>query len=232
MRTYIQKGTSKNQKGFTLIELLIVIGLMAMLMGLAVGFLGNSFNSQAKKQSRHLISIIKYAYNQANVSGHVYRLVFDMDEQTYWLEEGPDKVVVSAKDADKDESKKKSKKETDNPDKENNDEEKGGASEETDEADEPKTAANSFMPVDSDVVKKVNLGDVVYLRDIFVTHQTGIAEEGQSYLYFFPTGITEFAVIHLSNEEHNYSYTLIVNPVSGVVKVENDYIEYESLLEK
>ncbi len=194
---------------------------MALMMGVAVGFVSNNFSSQVRKQSSHLIAVIRFAYNQASISGKAYRLVFDIPEQTYWLEEGPESVIVKTTE---DESAKESDQNSlaDAPDENtpNNDD------------DETLKAVSDFTEVDNDTVKKIKLGDSVFIRDIFVAHQKEIIEDEVAYLYFFPSGMTEFAVIHLSDEKQERNYSLIVNPVTGGVKVEPEYVEHESLLQK
>lgn len=214
-------------------ELIVVIGIMAMMMGLAVGFVGNNFSSQVRKESSHLISVIRYAYNQASVAGKPYRIVFDLTEQSYWLEMGPDAVVIATEDeADKKDSKDKKK----SKDKKNKEEDKGkeALAEESPEEveDQEVPPPEAFGPVDNEIVKKIKLGDEVFIRDVYVIHQKDLVVEDKAYLYFFPSGMTELAVIHLSNEDHEKNYTLIVNPVTGGVKVEPDYIEYETILQK
>ncbi|EKD41937.1 MAG: hypothetical protein ACD_73C00433G0001, partial [uncultured bacterium] len=178
--------------------------------------------------------VIRYAYNQASVAGKPYRLVFDLTEQAYWLEVGPDIVVVQNEDeADKKDvsDKKKSKdgkvteKKSDEVDETTDDE---TADEEAKEVPPP----TAFGPVDEDIVKKTKLGDEVFIRDVYVIHQKDIVVDDLAYLYFFPSGMTEMAVIHFSNEDHDKNYTLSVNPVTGGVKVDPDYIEYETILGK
>ncbi len=47
---------------------------------------------------------------------------------------------------------------------------------------------------------------------------------GPAYLYFFPTGMTERAVIHLADDSQN-AYTLLVEGLLGTVKVLPSYVE-------
>ena len=135
-----------------------------------------------------------------------YRIVFDIDNGFYWLEMSPDsdlpgneekveKKTISTITADK--------------------------SDETVEATQPKTG---FEAVDTGPIKKVKLGDAVKFQDIFVVHQEKEVTEGKAYLYFFPTGMTEKAIIHFSNEDGGKSWTILVNPLTAKAKIFNEYV--------
>ena len=52
----------------------------------------------------------------------------------------------------------------------------------------------------------------------------------KAYLYFFPRGHTEFAVIYLSDTEDETTYTLIVNPLNASVEVRDEIVDYEEIL--
>ena len=48
---------------------------------------------------------------------------------------------------------------------------------------------------------------------------------GHGYLYFFPLGQTEPAIVHLSDPDGEVFYSLLVHPLNGRVKVVNSYVE-------
>ncbi|MDO8518936.1 MAG: type II secretion system protein, partial [Deltaproteobacteria bacterium] len=76
----------KRNRGFTLIEVIVVIAIMAMTMGIAIGIIGDNFDRQAKRETARLAGAVRFAYH-ASVSGHVpHRLVFDLTEGKYWVE--------------------------------------------------------------------------------------------------------------------------------------------------
>ena len=49
--------------------------------------------------------------------------------------------------------------------------------------------------------------------------------EGRGYLYFFPLGMTEAAIIHLSDAKRETFYSLVVHPLNGRVSVKNSFVE-------
>lgn len=197
-------------RGFTLLELLVVVAIIAAIMVLSLRFLGNTLRIQLRKETSHLVGAIKFAYNEAAIRNIPYRLVFDLTEQEYWLEEGSGAFLLSLSE-DEDEKEKIKKKEN---------EEEG----------EPPPA---FTLADEDVVKKISLDDSkVRFRDVYVAHQEGIIEEGIAYLYFFPNGMTELAVIHLADEDFEMNYSIIVKPLTGKSRVEQGYVDYEKIIEE
>ncbi|MBI4412378.1 MAG: prepilin-type N-terminal cleavage/methylation domain-containing protein [Deltaproteobacteria bacterium] len=202
-----------NQEGFNLIELLVVIAIAATMMALAVSFVGGSFRVQVKKEASHLIGTIRYLYNQAAVKNMSYRIVFDLENQAYWIEssENPFYLTTGAEDEAAAKKIKKEEKET----------ETGG--------EEEPIPAFSTAVEEEEGFKKVVFDKEVRIRDVYVAHQEGLVTEGQASLYFFPNGMTELAVIHLSDEEQESNMSIIVNPLTGRCKVKTGYIDYETM---
>ncbi len=76
----------RSQKGFTMIELLVVTILVSALVYIAVPRLRSSTDFNIKSASRSLTGTIKYLYNEAAFKKEMYRLVFDVDRDEYWVE--------------------------------------------------------------------------------------------------------------------------------------------------
>lgn len=194
-------------KGFTLIELIIVIGLIAMAMGITVAARSNTETIQMRRQSARLMASIRYAYNQAATLNTTFRIVFDLTEQAYWLEESTTEFLLQS-----DEKKKN---------------EKDKIKEEEAQATTP-----AFGDSNDKVFKKVKFKKKIKIRDVFVTHQEGLVTTGKAYLYFFPTGLTESAIIHLSDQEEEYNFSILINPITGHSKIKSEYIDYKDVYEK
>ncbi|MBI2340434.1 MAG: prepilin-type N-terminal cleavage/methylation domain-containing protein [Deltaproteobacteria bacterium] len=205
---------------FTLIELLVVIAIAAGMMGLAISFVGGSFNTEVKKESSHLIGTIRFLYNQSAAKNRYYRLVFDLDNQAYWIESSEEPFYVTTQAEDEADAKKTGK------------EEKKTEEEEKD-ADEEGEESKGFSTAEEEEegFKKVVFDKEVRIRDVYVAHQEGLVAEGQAWLYFFPSGQTEMAVIHFSNEEQDANMSIVVNPITGRCAVKTGYIDYETLEE-
>lgn len=206
-----------NQRGFTLIELLVTIGIMAGLMGLAISFIGSSFHSQVKKETSHLIGSIRYAYAEAIDKKRIYRLVFDFDEQSYWLESNDELTAIRFETREEKEEREKK------------EEKKRRLDDKLDDDSDVKTVDTSSYGIEDNFLKKRKLHDSVRLKSIFVSHQEELVAEKKAFLYFFPKGLTELAIIHFSNEDEDDFYSLIVNPMTAAVRVETSLVDYESL---
>lgn len=213
----------KSRSGFTLIELLVVIAIMAVMAGMTITLVGSSATVQVKKEARHLVATLKYAYNQAVIRRVAYRVVFDLSEQEYWVEEGSDNFAISPTTEEATKDKKKDKKE----DSESDESEGEGG-----EGEEAASSPPSFVIDDEGFVKKIKFDKEIRIRDVYVVHQEGLVVEGQAYLYFFPSGLTERAVIHLADENETINYSVIVNPITGRSRVLPEYVDYESVLEE
>lgn len=210
----------RNNHAFTILELLIVIGIVAMMMSLAVGTIGVSTSAQLKKESAALAAAVRYSYHQAAIKNLPYRIVFDMTDQAYWLEEGSGPFYLGKEEEEK------KKEETKKQEAKKGEEEGEGSESEGGEA--PSADEASFAAEDS-VIKKVVFKDEIKIRDVYVAHQEEPVSGGQAFLYFFPHGLTEKSVIHLSDEEGENNMTIVVNPVTGKARIENGYLEHDKL---
>ncbi|HEY8375751.1 MAG TPA: prepilin-type N-terminal cleavage/methylation domain-containing protein [Nannocystis sp.] len=84
--------------GFTLIEVLIVMGILALLIGSVVAGLGASKQAEVARVTNQLANTIRFAYNKARVTGAYYRLLIDLDKNTFTLQRGDDRMYLPATD--------------------------------------------------------------------------------------------------------------------------------------
>jgi prepilin-type N-terminal cleavage/methylation domain-containing protein len=72
--------------GFTLLELIVVLGLVAVLLGLAAPSLRGFFASrQTADAAAQMLALTQLAGTRAVAQGTVYRLNIDLTSGTYWL---------------------------------------------------------------------------------------------------------------------------------------------------
>lgn len=214
----------RNNSGFTLIEIIVVITIMAMAIGIGVSLFGGPLSARLKGATSHLIRTIQFAFTDATSRGLPLRIVFDIDNRAYWLEAASDQVLIDSADVDKKELEKREERKAERLKRQ------AELAESGEEVAEEAAPEPDFQADDA-VIKKVKLPDSVKIRDVFVGHQPGLIDAGQAFLYFFPSGQTEHAVIHLSDEDEETNYTVIVNPVTGRSRVTDEYLEYERVLE-
>lgn len=207
------------QRGMTLIEISVALLLIAVLMSLAVPAVSNITRADLRASARRVAASIRYTYDLAARKTSVFRVVFDLDEGAWWVESSSDRfllnrekteVVDGALDLEAEEER----------------EERRFVSRgyiESGEMWQPKRKA-TFSNFAGPLTPKAQLPDSVFFQDIWVAHQEAAVSNGQAYLYCFPTGMTEQAVIHLVDEDDN-PYTLWVHGLTGRVEIEPRYLE-------
>jgi general secretion pathway protein H len=63
------------------------------------------------------------------------------------------------------------------------------------------------------------------IRSVYTPRVTDPITSGRAYIYFFPLGQTESAIITLSDESGQNFYSLVVHPITGRVRVYNEEIK-------
>lgn len=212
----------RSRLGFTLVEMLIVLALIAGMMAFGVSVIGSSTNDM-RDTSRNIVRIIKYIYNLAAVSSDYYRLVIDLDEQKYFVQISPEPFFV-IKEGDEIEAMRIKNEMKNNKDNDVT----------ADEDEVQKQQANevgAFVESEDELLEIFEVPKAIKIKSVFVLHQLEAVEEGKAYVYFFPKGLTEFAVIQIgdSTDDENVM-TLIINPLTGRTEVREEEVDYEELL--
>ena len=208
----------RSEKGFSLFEVLIAIGIAASVIAFGAGMIGNRQVKEIRAQATKLMRVIKYSYFQAASQNQYYRISFDLTEDSYVVESSTTPFYVVIEGDEKEEIRKKNEEA----------EEKSAGSDDEDSG--PSDDAGDFQESEDDLLKIIEFPDDVKLDSIYVQHQKEPITEGKAYLYFFPRGHTEFAVIYLSDTEDETTYTLIVNPLNASVEVRDEIVDYEEIL--
>lgn len=86
-----------------------------------------------------------------------------------------------------------------------------------------RSGEGNFVPVDATVLTRTTLPETVRFADAETLHQ-GKVTEGEAYTDFYPVGRVDKTTLHLTDKDEN-SLTLVVNPVTGRVKVYEGYQE-------
>jgi prepilin-type N-terminal cleavage/methylation domain-containing protein len=203
----------EGEAGFSLIELLVVVALMALIGTMAIPSISNVFKISLGSTTRDLATTIRYAYNAAMMTKKVHRLVYDLKENRYWVEVGPQSMLMETE-----ETRAKA--------------ERARRFAKSDEDKEEEEKASSAFSLASYVTRKKNdLPRGVTYEDVTTEQTKDPITEGTAYTHFFPHGIIEQTVIHLKDTS-NHRATLIVAPLVGRTKVIERYVDAkEALLE-
>lgn len=235
MEKRITRFRLRREDGFTLAEILIALGIAAGIMGFAASYVGNTPLSQMRQEATRVIRTVNYAYFEAAARAQYWRVTFNLDDQNYMVESSDSPFYV-VKEGDEKEAM-RLKKEAEEKAK---DSLMGGEEGEDGESAAP-PEPTGFAESEDELLDVYAVPSGIRLRDVYVMHQKETATTGKAFLYFFPRGQTEFAVIHFAkaevaeedpdedDESGNYM-TLIVNPLNGQIEVRNTYVPHEDVL--
>jgi prepilin-type N-terminal cleavage/methylation domain-containing protein len=215
-RTIIRRAAS--ERGLTLIEISVSLLLIGILMAMVIPSVSNITRVDLRTSARKVAGTIRYTYDLAARKNTPFRVVFDLDNRAWWIESASDRFLLGREKTEV----------TDGALVEDQDEERkqrfvkrtfieGG------EMWKPKQKA-TFSNFAGPLTPKATLPDTIAFQDVWIAHQTERVTAGLAYLYCFPTGMTERAVIHLVDEDDN-AYTLWVHALTGRVKIMPQYIE-------
>lgn len=215
------KATLHAQSGLSLIEILIVVAIIGLIMGISVGYMGDWTDSKLSETSSKLAGTIKYVYNEAAVKNQYYRLLIDLNAQTFSVEASSDPFKIGRGEEGM----------------ESTGEGEGIASPKSEatpepEGAEPPKAAGGFSATGSYLLKPIKLPEGIRIKDVFVAHAQNKIENGRTAIYFFPNGWVEKAVINLSDDKGEAFYSLETNPSTGKTKIRTEYFELKQEEEK
>jgi general secretion pathway protein H len=207
----------------TLFEVLLVIAMIALLTGAII--FGSGFLTGARQRAAVtlIVSSVRLAMTRANTSGQPVRLVFDLTAGRITLEETSSRVMLRVKDKEKSTG---AGADPVTP-------EERAAREETKRIMEgPQKPRPAFTPVkqfvtESDGSSGRELGKGVKFRKVQTEHDGEARTEGRAYLYFWPRGGTERAIIQLQREgaKSDQGVTILVSALTGRVKVEPKLVD-------
>lgn len=211
----------RRSRGFTIIEVLVVIAIIALMLTGATYGLRSISRTELRGSSAKLAGGIRYCFDRAITTGSYYRIVLDLNKNQYWAERSDERMYLGrdkeeapgqgkAYDADAAE---KLKDEQDAKDKALLDA-RGGIAASLEPPPKPKRA--KFQTFRDTTLPVVNLKRIK-LFDVFTGRQREPYTSGKAYLYFFPDGHTERAVVRLTDGDNFYS--LVVHPLTGRVEV-------------
>jgi general secretion pathway protein H len=221
----------RSARGFTLMEVLVVLVIIALVTVLSVVGLRSFAKTDLRSTASRMAGAIRFLFDRASTTGKVHRLVLDFDNGKYWAEVTDDPFIFAGGGKETEESRRR---EAEIIAKE--EEVKRQIAEKEaffgSSAIPSKYMPKPFIPKRAKfgnfremAMKAVTLMSGVHLTDIYTPRLSEPMGEGRGYLYFFPLGMTEAAVIHLSDSKRETFYSLVVHPLNGRVIVKNGFVE-------
>ena len=217
-------------RAFTLIEVMIAMALVAMMFVGTIMGVRSLAKSDLRSSATRMAGAIRYLFDRASTTGKVHRLVLDFDTGKYWAESSNDPFIFAAgKETDeirKKEADKLAKEEEVKREAAEKEAFFGSAQIPTRYMPKPFLPTRAkFESFGETVIKPVTLKSSVALADIYSPRLLAPLDSGRGYLYFFPLGMTEAAVIHLTDKKRESFYTLVVHPLTGRVVVKNSFVQ-------
>ena len=234
------------QRGFTLIEIIIVLAIVGLIGAMGVRGLRSLARSDLRSDSTHLAGAMRFLFDRASTTGKTHRLVLDLEGGKYWAEVTDDKFFVPHEAETPDQTRRREEDEA------KEDEEKRAATEKaskTAASDMFGSSSASGLPMDSSydpakleigefkpkrarfaafkemALKPVTLKKRVVFRSVYTPRSTEPVTTGRAYVYFFPLGQTEAAIVSLSDPEGEAIFSLVAHPITGRVRVYNQEVK-------
>ncbi len=213
----LRRVSSRTNGGFTLIEVILVIAIIAVVVTGATFGLGAITRTRLRSSAFRVMSAAQFAYNRSLTQGTTTRLRFDFEKDTMAIEETLTPVTLATNEQLEDED--------------------GQAVDPWDLArarlEQPLTPVkptSPFQPISNQSGKVLErytakpIGDGVSVHALITPHETEIRKDGEGSVYFFPGGLTEHAVIQLSDSS-DMVYSVEIHPLTGNAKIHNHAYE-------
>lgn len=88
----------RRSRGMTLIEVLIVLAISALLVGGVATGLGAGRQAEVSRATNQLANTVRFAFNKARVTGSYYRLLIKLDDSSFSMQRGADRMYLPATD--------------------------------------------------------------------------------------------------------------------------------------
>jgi len=200
---------------------MVVIAIVGLMMGVGVYGLRAVAKSDLRSSAAKLAGAIRYCFDRAVTTGSYFRLVVDLDGNKYWAERSDDRTYLTAgkesspgKGEAFDVVAEEKKREEDDAKLQELATSVGGQMVTLDPPPKPKRA--KFQTFKDTTLPQVKLKRAK-LFDVYTPRQREPYLKGRAYLYFFPDGHTERAVVRLNDGDDFYS--LVIHPLTGRVEV-------------
>ena len=233
-------------RGFTLIEVTVTVAILALAAAVVIPAMNNVSRAELRKATSNVAATIRANYDEAALTGDTYRMTFTFGQKAVVIktestsdqlnfdeksgafltaaqeEEALDVIDGHPGDDKKKDSKKAGKKKDKDIDKEDDSADKGsatlgalfgisklGA----------RSATAGFQPKGA-----LKLDSSIRILDVWTEGMDKATAEGEAYLYFFPTGYTQEAYIHLEDADSRV-FTIKVSSLTAKTRILDGYVE-------
>lgn len=210
-----------SQRGVTMIELLIAVALVALLTGGVATGLGAFGSTRLRASATMILGGVRVAMTQANTTGYPTRLVFDLDQRLVTLEQSNARMLRKTDDRSREEDP------------------SAGAAAATEAEREAAEASKRILEGPREapplfVASKAfnrnggrSLEPEIAFKSVQTEHDDEPRTDGRAYLYFWPGGGTEKAVIVLTRPGMPDGTSIVVSSLTGRASILKGTIEFD-----
>lgn len=191
------KLEQQRQKGFSILEVLISLTLIAILTAIIIPSTQYAFRTSLDSFTVSWAGLFREARDHAILKNVVVRVRFDLDKQSYWVEEAPGVFLLDKLSREVQER-------------------------EESEKEEEEESEEETIFTKSDISKEKQIPEGIRMVSIVSPETKEIIENGLGEIYYFPHGIAETAILNIEDIDGNRR-NLTVNPLTGKTKVENGF---------
>lgn len=229
-----ERRRGRARRGFTLVELTVAMGIVVLMFASVVYGVGALTGAKAKETANDLANAIRTLYDTAALTGKTCRLVFQLPEArdddgavTWHAECAKGGVTAGAKrddelrearDKEKDKDRLKKDERFRRLDRDGAPSVQELMAREKDRVEE----AAKFTTFASDDINERTLPSNVKLQ-VWTAKQRDPVKAGPAYLYFFPQGFTERAMVFV--RQGSNVWTITVSPLTGKTAVVGEELE-------
>ena len=209
----LQRVPSRANGGFTLIEVILVVAIIAVVITGATFGLGAITRTRLRSSAFKVASAARFAYSRSLTQGTTTRLHFDFEKDTMAVEEADTPVTLATEAQLESDA--------------------GQAVDPWDLARarlekplSPVRPTSPFQPITNQRGKVLErytaqpVGDAISILALITPHETDKRTDGEGSVYFFPGGLTEHAVIQLSDSSDTV-YSVELHPLTGNARIHN-----------
>jgi general secretion pathway protein H len=219
--------------GFTLIEIMVVFAIVALLFGASVQGFRSLRKADLREATTQLSGAMRYLFDRASTTGKIHRLVIDMETGTYWAEVSDDRFFIPREETEEQVRVREEKEAMDDEEAARKREQDSRAA-----ASGKGVSANSSFDL-----SKLEVGDFrpkrarfasfkdmalkpvklkkTKVQSVYTPRVVEPLTSGRGYVYFFPLGQTEPAIVTMADREGKTVFSLVVHPITGRVRIYN-----------
>ena len=222
------------QGGYTLIEILVVLAILVFVVAGATLGLSSLTRANLRSAAVMIAAAVRTGYTRAITQGHPVRLVLAIDGGKVWLEETEDRLVLSRNAGDDDAAGSSVA----------SDDTAGAESAPTGPTPDttfalgastfvvgdnntPRYRGAQFQRLEGKRFEPREMPSGTRILAVYTAHAEGRKETGTQYLFFWPGGQTERAVIQVADGDGT-TYSIVVHPLTGKTRIEAVPVEPES----